>query len=630
MTPPSDLRKPTLIKALQTAISLHRQGRLDEAEHFYRRVLKRDRNQITALQNLGRIRLIQGEPNEAVTLLQKTLNQMPDSPEAHLDLGLAFAGIGHHKEAIQSFEKAISLNPEFTRAHSNLGFALQAVGRHNDAIAHFERAVSLAPEQAEVHSNLGNALQMLGRQTEAIMHYEKAVALKPDFAEAHSNLAWALRADNRREEAIQQFRKAIQMKPNYVSPYLNLATVLRDKSRYEEAIACYEQAIAIKPDSDKAYAQLGRTLVELGRIEEAHRVFDKGRKVAPQKINIYGAMADSHRFVVGDPLLAEMEELAKRKDALAEQDQILMHFALAKAYSDVVEHERSFRHLLAGNALKRRQINYDETETLGFFERIQSTFTPELMAKPRRGNPSEVPIFVLGMPRSGTTLFEQILASHPKVFGAGELTEFGDQVGKLSAERGCFPEVASALSAEQLQQLGARYVDRIKPLAPGAERIIDKMPTNFCFVGLIHITLPKARIIHTRRDPVDTCLSCFSKLFAGDLPYAYELGELGRYYRAYERLMQHWREVLPEGAMLEVQYEALIADLEGQARRIVAYCGLEWSDMCLSFHRTQRPVQTASASQVRQPIYSSSVGRSRAYRDRLRPLFEGLNIDDDG
>jgi hypothetical protein len=234
------------------------------------------------------------------------------------------------------------------------------------------------------------------------------------------------------------------------------------------------------------------------------------------------------------------------------------------------------------------------------------------------------------MIRSGTTLVEQILASHPKVHGAGERTDFADLATRNLTAGGVpatFPESFAAMTREQLADLGAQYLHRIQTLAPGAERVIDKMPENFRFAGAIHLALPNARIVHVRRDALDTCLSCFSILFAGDQPFAYDLGELGRFYSAYEALMEHWRRVLPDGVMLEVQYEELIADTEGQARRIIAHCGLEWDDNCLAFHRNPRPVRTASALQVRQPIYQSSVGRWLAYRDLLQPLLAELNVD---
>jgi hypothetical protein len=263
---------------------------------------------------------------------------------------------------------------------------------------------------------------------------------------------------------------------------------------------------------------------------------------------------------------------------------------------------------------------------LARFARIRAIFSADLMARRSGiGCASSVPVFVIGMPRSGTTLVEQILASHSKVFGAGELPDLSNAVARLRVQDGhAFPEIVPLLSDRQLRQIGENYAASISSLAPAAERITDKMPLNFFFAGLISLALPNARIIHVRRDPVDTCFSCFSTLFTGEHRVAYELSELGRYYRAYENLMEHWRRVLPAGAMIEVQYEKVVADLEGEARRLIAHCGLEWEDACLAFDRTERAVRTASVAQVRRPIYRSSVGRWQRYQLHLRPLLDAL------
>ncbi|MEJ0067726.1 MAG: sulfotransferase [Pseudomonadota bacterium] len=324
-----------------------------------------------------------------------------------------------------------------------------------------------------------------------------------------------------------------------------------------------------------------------------------------------------------------MEMLAQIPGSYSEKDQISLHLALAKAYADIGWHERSFRQLLEGNALKRRSFVYDEAAELRRFERIPAVFTPAFINRHRDlGAPSPVPVFIVGMPRSGTTLVEQILASHPAVFGAGELEDFRSLTTQFIGPTDMptpFPESAASLTGAQLRQLGAAYLDRIQARAPTAARITDKLPINFAYAGLIHLALPQARIIHLRRNPLDTCLSCFSKLFVGEHSYSYELGELGRFYRAYESVMAHWRSVLPPSVMLEVHYEELIDDLEGQARRLVGHCGLEWDPTCLAFHTTQRPVRTASAGQVRQPIYRSSVARWKPYEHLLSPLIEALD-----
>jgi sulfotransferase family protein len=307
-----------------------------------------------------------------------------------------------------------------------------------------------------------------------------------------------------------------------------------------------------------------------------------------------------------------------------------LDFALGKAYSDLKDYPRAFAHLLAGNAAKRATISYDETSIFALFDRIEATFTRELIAKKAgSGDPSSLPIFVIGMPRSGTTLVEQIIASHPMVHGAGELQAFNDVILALRGPNGDaipYPNFVPSLDASALQQIGARYLSAVRKLAPSGERVTDKMPSNYYFAGLIHLALPNAKIIHTVRNPVDTCLSCFSKLFTAEQNHTYDLAELGRYYKRYERLMAHWRRVLPAQCILDVRYEDVVADLEGQARRIIAYCALPWDERCLSFHKTDRAVRTASASQVRLPIYKGAVGRWRAYEKQLGPLLSALGV----
>ena len=312
-----------------------------------------------------------------------------------------------------------------------------------------------------------------------------------------------------------------------------------------------------------------------------------------------------------------------------EDQKVELHFALAKAYNDLKRYEPAFEHLQKGNAIKRRRVSYGEALDMEFSRAIAASFTSELFETRRgAGDPSDVPVFVVGMPRSGTTLVEQILASHPSVFGAGELM-YMYRLAESGHAGGNFPFDIASLPDDALRRFGGFYAARVRALAPQAKRIVDKLPANFRLVGLIRLALPNARIIHVRRDPLDTCFSCYSKLFSQNLDFTYDLGELGRYYKAYDKLMEHWRNVLPEGAMLEVQYEDLVSDFEPQARRLIAYCGLEWDDGCLSFHKTVRPVRTASAGQVRQPVFKTSIGRWRPYREHLRPLLDALGVSPD-
>jgi tetratricopeptide (TPR) repeat protein len=566
-------------------------------------------------------------PDAAIAHYTKALALTPNDAEAHNNLGLALQALGRLEEAATHYEKALAIKPTLAVAHCNLGSVLRIRGYPEAAVAHYEQALVIAPDDEEVHCNLGNALQTLGRCQEAMAHYTRALALKPDFAKVHNNLGNLLQRSGSPKQAIVHYQRALAITPSYAAAHCNLGSALLSLNHSADAIVHYDKALAIDRTCAEAHHGVGIALQALGELEKALAAFERAVQLAPRRTDFHLALAQSKRFTAGDPRLAAMEILAADMTALGADQQIALHFALGKAYGDLTQHQRAFRHLATGNALKRRRITYNERQSLSRFEDIRSTFTLELIRAYRGvGDPSAVPLFVVGMPRSGTTLIEQILSSHSRVFGAGEISDFRECIANVDTNDAVIAIPQTTLSASALRRLASRYLDGIRAAAPTAQRIVDKMPANFALVGLIHLAFPHARIIHARRDPIDTCLSCFSILFVGEQPYAYDLGELGRYYRSYQALMDHWRTVLPPDILLEVRYEDVIDDLEGQARRILAHCGLSWEETCLDFQRTRRSVRTASCVQVRQPIYRDSVGRWRPYANELKPLFQALGV----
>ena len=467
-----------------------------------------------------------------------------------------------------------------------------------------------------------------GRLNEAIEHLRRAAEIAPDLAFIHANLSEACRLAGRLDEATEAASRALRLLPQFPEPLNSLASIALMQGELDKALGYCRQAIALKPNFAAAHDNLGTILKELGQLEEAEQAYAKASQIDPNSSSSWANFALLHRFSRGDPDLAAIEAQAVRSD-LQPSARLQLDFALGKAYGDAGDHRRAFAHLVAGNAARRAFVNYNEEATLRLFGGIERVFTPEMLkARSGGGDSTAVPIFVVGMPRSGTTLVEQILASHPMVHGAGEINIFQEALRSVPGPGGgpmLGPASIAGLNAKSFGELGARYLAGIQKLAPAAPRISDKMPTNFYFAGLIYLALPRAKIIHVMRDPVDTCISCFSTLFAGPVDYCYDLGELGRYYRHYERLMAHWRRVLPPGHMLEVRYEDVVADQEGETRRMLAYCDLPWDPRCLEFHKTQRRVSTASATQVRQPIYRSSIGRRRAYEKFIGPLLAELN-----
>jgi len=537
-------------------------------------------------------------PAAAVELLRAELRARPGNAALHNDLGAALHALGRLDEAFGHFARAAELRPDFAVAHNNVGSVLLARGEARAAARAFERAVALAPASPELHYNLGNALAVLGDGEAALARLNHAIRLNPNHVGALVNLGSALIALGRPEDAVAPLRQAVALRPGHAGAHNNLGSALQAIGQPEAAAQAFAAAIAAQPDNAAAQANYGTLLLELGELAAAERCLVRAATLGPRQPAYWRALGQLRRFTAAER--ATLEALAAAPDGLDDDQMADLHFALAKALG-----ESGFDHLRQGNRLIRAQLAYDEAATLAELASIAA-----LPVAPGEGAFGEQALFVFGMPRSGTSLVEQILASHPAVFGAGELPNLDRLVGDPAAV--------------EPKRLGRDYLARLRALAPDAARIVDKTPANFRFAGLIAAGLPGARMIHIHRQPLDTCLSCFATRFAAGQAFSYDLAELGRYYRAYGALMAHWRRALPAGRLLEVEYEALVDDPEGHIRRILAHCGLDWAPACLDFHQNPRAVRTASAAQVRRPINRDSIGRAKAYGDLLQPLIEAL------
>ena len=642
----------------KAAQSLHAQARLAEAEQQYRAALKIVPQHADSLHGLGLLYIQARRFDEAVELLRKAGRASPSDAAIRTNLGFALLRLERREEAIAAFREAVRIKPDYTVAHFNMGMALSELDRPEEAVAAFSEAIALKPDHGLAHFRRGmclakleryeesladieavwkknptdlnaifamcNALTAVDRKEEALRLYEQALKISPDSAVVHNNLGLALALLARHEEAIVHYEKAIALDANLILPYGNLGNSLNFLGRSKEALALFDRALAVEPDSLTCVIGAGYSKMCLGRLDEAKKDFERGLKIDPRSVECHRYLAEVKTFHEGDPQIRQIEDLAANMADKTKGQQATMHFVLFKVKSDLKQYDDAFAELAEGNRLWRPIAAYNEEKELGVLREMARLFTPELMReKAGLGNPSTLPVFIIGMPRSGTTLIEQILASHPQVFGGDELTDFGlGVVGSYDPEP--LPFDVAGLSAEDLKRLGGIYVDRVRSKAPGAQRVTDKRPENLRFAGLIHLVLPNARIIHVRRDPRDTCMSCFSLFPPATFRFTYDLAELGRYYRAYEAMMAHWRNVLPPGAMLEVQYEDVVNNLEEQARRLVDFCGLDWNPRCLDFHNTERSIRTASLAQVRQPLYSSSIGRWRRYESHLKPLLDAL------
>jgi len=614
--------------ALKEALRHHRAGRLAEAETIYRQILAFDAQHPDGLHLLGMAEHQRGRNEIAIQMIRAAIKVNPNQAAYHSNLGTILQAQGELDEAAACFERALDQKPDWAEVHSNLGNVFQTQGRLEEAAACQQRALSIKPDCAEACSNLGNIRQAQNQLDDAVACYERALALKPDYADAHNNLGNALTTQDKIEAAVAHYEQALALKPDWAYAHNNLANALAIQNRIDDAKAHYERAIALQPDYANAYNNLGNILKEEGKFEEAMAHYRRAIAIHPDYAEAHLNRTEIETFRRGDADLAALEALAGGANLPADKA-VYTHFALAKALDDVGDYALAFEHLRQGNALKRRQVDYQEKAVLNLFQRISTVFDSSLFQRFQgQGDPSPIPVFVLGMPRSGSTLVEQILASHPQIHGAGEVTalEKMEASGAFTAGHPPhpFPESTPALDGVGLRRLAQTYLGRLPELANGEVRMVDKLLGNIFRIGLIRLMLPNARIIHIARNPIDTCLSCYSKLFTTGLYFSYDLAELGRYYRAYVDLMAHWRSVLPPGAMLDVSYEDVVEDLEGQARRMIHYCGLPWDDRCVSFHKSGRPVRTASAVQVRQPLFRSSLQRWRRYEASLGPVLDAL------
>ncbi len=527
--------------------------------------------------------------------------------------------------AVKAFKEAQRLAPQDAAVRSALGVALRGLGRKEEALAAQADAVRLAPGNATYHGNLGNLLMEMDRLDEAIAAYRQADALEPNLPGHMLNLAVALCDANNYEEVIELLHRVPrtpEAMPRYHTCYGN---ALMGQKRYPEAVAAYQAAAAAGSREAKLFHNLGTTLGYLGRLEEAAAAYRKALEIRPdfapsrRQLSAITPAAEADEETAALGLCDSLEtDVSDRADA---------HFTLAKLYDDRGDFGRAAEQLQAANQLMRTTLAYDSSHNTGYLDRMIRTFTPQFMAARRGwGSPSRRPVFIVGMPRSGTTLVEQILCSHPLVFGAGELMAIPDMTAglkdELKSERH-FPELCEMLTREKVGECAESYLRHIGGMNRDAPYVTDKLPFNFRNLGFIHLLFPQARIIHCRRDPRDIALSCYFSRFRDQLAFSFNLRDLTRYIEDYKRVMDHWHSVadLP---YIDVHYDAVVADQLGETRRMLDFLGLEWDDACMRFYETQRPVLTASNWQVRQPLYATSLNRWRNYERMLQPFNAAL------
>ena len=572
---------------------------------------------------LGRL----GRLEEAAASYRRALDAAPEFAEAHNNLAELCLERGHVDEALSSCREALRIRPDFAHAHQTLGKALLRMGCFEEAACSCRRAIASSPGLAEAHNTLGSALIALGRANEAIASFQRALAVHPDFAEAHANLARAWRSMGRLEDAVAAYRRALLLKPDLILARTELATALRLQRHTDEAEQSCHEILEAHPDCSAAVVVLAELRADVGKFADAEELFCRAIALDPALPEAWAGLTRVRRMTPADGAwLAAMQRLVAQN--LPPQRELLLRFAIAKYFDDVGYYGQAFCNYQRANELAKHCGPPHRRQSLSqTIDLIIRSYDGEWVNRQRLSvHRSARPVFIVGMLRSGTTLVEQILASHAQVFGAGELT-FWSEVGAAALSAAPAAKTAALrVSDTALVDLGERYLETLRRLSVDALRVVDKLPTNFWFLGLIHAALPGAQIIHLQRHPLDTCLSIYFQHFEAANTYANDLEDLAHYYREYRRLMNHWRAVLPADAMLEVPYEGLVADLSTWTRRMLEFIGVPWDARCLEFDRAARSVVTASKWQVRQKLFASSVGRWRHYEPFVAPLTPLLEL----
>lgn len=649
MAEPGEVRQ-----AFDKAQSLLRSRQVDLAVRQLREILRRHPNEVNSLRLLGSIRLAQGDVDAAIEHLRRAVELAPDFTQAALDLARAHRRGGDLDQAVRCLQALCAKTAGNHEAWQLLGDALVERGDVLAGRDAFRRAVAADPHRREIAAALRQFRQ--GRRQAAEQAFRDILKRRPEHVPALVGLANIALDANAVEDAERLLRHALSIAPNMDMVWRGLARVHSERADYNGAEAAAERALALAPDNPdcwimlgtvqawglrpekaresferalsikanqpRAALSLGHVLKTIGERQACEQAYRRAIELNPDLGEAWWSLADLKTYLFSDDEIAAMEAgVARNNGELAQR--AAFRFALGKALEDRGEWDAAFRHYAAGNAAKHQADPFDSAAQTDHRRRIAALCTADFLAARAPQEPAAVrPIFVVGLPRSGSTLIEQILASHSAVQGTMELPQMQTYTKELEAKGG-YPEVLSDMQPADFHALGERYLRETKPYWGDAGWFIDKMPNNFLHIGLIHAMLPGAIFIDARRHPLDCCCSLFKQNFARGQTFSYDLRVLGAYYRDYLEIMRHWQAALP-GRVLCAQYESVVQDTEAQVRRLLNHCGLPFEDACLRFHETKRAVRTASAEQVRQPIHRQGMGSWRRFKKHLAPLQQAL------
>jgi tetratricopeptide (TPR) repeat protein len=607
-------------------------GRMDDAVAAFRRAVAIRPDYAEAHHNLGMALQTAGDGRAAESEFREALHYRPDYTIAFVSLASVLNDRGEFSDAEELCRKALAANPDGIRALLLLANTLRAQQREDEALQILRRAVEVDPNNIDARLAIGEALLGVDRWKEAAEIFEQVITEHPLHVAAHGALSKAYVRLHRTSAAIEACRKAIGQNADFADGHCNLGLALRQAGDGAAAAEAFQTAIRIDPEFAEAHNNLGIVYMDEGDMERAMECFREALKLDSRMAASSLNMSRARNFGESDlPEISRIEGLLENND-VSDEGRMNLHFALGKMFDDCARYDKAFEHFRAANRFKRKRVRFDGAHFQAWSAKFLDVFTPAYFEDHAGlGDTSHRPVFIVGMPRSGTTLIEQILASHPQVYGADELTTIFDIVCALERRASGdvnYPDNVPDLDPGALQWGARQYLDKLQSIDGQAARVTDKMPTNFFHLGIIAAMLPGARIIHCRRDALDVCLSNYVQMFAEGHYYSYDLSDIAVYYRGYERIMSHWREVLPI-RLYEVQYEELIEDQERISRELIDYLGLDWDERCLAFHQTKRVVRTASNWQVRQPMYKTARNRWKNYEKNLAQLKADLRYVED-
>lgn len=598
-----------------------------------------------------------GNLKEATRLLEKQIRKKSNDPEACTMLGSLYVDQELFIKAIPLLRRVLNSQPNNVVAKGNLAIALQNTNQATEAIKLLEALSCSTPDDPNVWFNLALGYKTAKEDDRAIDCYQRVLEIDPKHTGALINLSKLYKDNNFFNDSKKLLQQAININPTNPAVYFNLADLYLKFGHYNLAIDNYKKTMAYGMTNEQVYINIGKAYEALRQYDEAQNAYKKIANLAGKQAvsyreqgvlqktlgnfteaieNLRKAMGHTESFATACFNLSELRDLQQQdidtilstlSKNIPVNDQVVLYYALAHYYNQNKEYESAFKYLTKGSELKRTSFNYSLKDDINEFDSIKAFFTEHTIKSMQSHTKSNItPIFILGMPRSGTSLTEQILASHPEVYGGGELGHIkniiDEQFRSVSNEK-AYPPQLKDTPAEVMTAMGEEYLSRLLQLSDNNKFITDKLPHNFLHIGFIKTIFPDARIIHCVRDPIDTCWSIYSQLFTGFHPYSYQLDELARYYQLYLDLMQHWKTTLPD-QVYDLHYEQLINNPESQIRDLLLECGLDWDPACLEFHKNKRGVATASATQIRQPIYKSAVKRWMPYQDKLKPLTDIL------